>query len=290
MTTYVSTSSPLVSGTNGFPQPVAVPPNGTLLNLDSETTVLNYQFTSGGFYLNNLTLVISTSSRTASADYITLDIPGPGEAFDAAQLGSGMLNSVVIAGVNAAIDTYLTSTPAVSGMPISISYNGNAKVGTWTLTIQGNAADTLPITYGTPTVIFPAGNVDISVQCNAVDLAGNIYFWGDITGVYDIIRTFNYIEGDMVSLPGTNASVPMMLIDGTNSTAPVYLRLDQMGYQWTALALKQIANNPAATPYLSLFPVIPFNPLIREQKVASQGYSFIFKQYVYVNGTGGGIL
>lgn len=290
MTTYVSTSSPLVSGTNGFPQPVAVPPNGTLLNLDSQITELSYQFTSGGFYLNNLTLVISTSSRTASADYITLDIPGPGEAFTAAQLGSGILNSVVIAGVNTAIDTYLTTTPAVSGMPISISYNGNSKVGTWSVTITGDAPDTLPITYGTPTVILPVGNVDITVQCNAVDMSGNIYFWGDTTGVYDKIRTFNYIEGEMVPLPGTNASVPMMLIDGTNLAAPVYLRLDRMGYQWTSLALQQIANNPAATPYMSLFPVIPFNPLIREQKVASQGYSFIFKQYVYVNGNGGGIL
>ncbi len=278
----ISTSSPLVSGVNNFPQPLEVTPNGTVLNMhpNSGISELQYLFNAGAFFLSGIQLQISTASRTATADYITLNIPGPAQAISISQLasGSGMYTSVIQSQTNQAINTYIASTPA-SGV-VSVTYSGNARVGTWTVTIQGTAPDTMPITYGTPTTVLPAGNVVVNTQVNAVDTFGNVYFWGDNTGTYDIVRPYTYIVGTLVNVNG--AMLPMMLIDGvTNPSDPVYLRVDRLGYQFNTLALQQIASNPAATPYLSLFPVIPFNPLHNDQVIEANGLSLVFGRYVY---------
>lgn len=279
---YINANS--FTNPNIFPTSLDIAPNGTVLNMNGAVTTLDYTMYAGPYFLGDLTLQISTSTRLTSANYITLTIPGPASVLTLSEMltGSGtfeLSNHDVNYQVNTAINNYLTLTPSILGIPVSIVYNGNDKTGTWSVTITGNAPDTLPSTGITTTTFLPSGEVSISVQCNAVDEIGNVYFWGDINGIYDVERIYWYYVGIEVATISGNI-VPMMLLDGTTSPAQ-YLRVDHMPYQWVYLALQQITLNPQPTLYDSLFPTVPFNPLIREQKVAAQKYSYVFRQYLY---------
>ncbi len=139
----ISTNSPTVTGVNSFPQPINITPAGTTVNTqDLNVVQLVYQFTAGSYILSNLGLQIQTVSRSASADFINLNIPGPASAMPLSTFyNSYTPNSQIVSATQQAINTYLTTTPAISGMPISIVYTGNAKVGTWTVSITGNAPD-----------------------------------------------------------------------------------------------------------------------------------------------------
>lgn len=190
--------------------------------------------------LLGLELDVFTSARSTQGTKFQLTFPGPADAVVAAAPYNGDVNAFLV--------DYFDTDPtgqALKTLGFAASYRGEADRGVWSITIPGDAEDTLPDAPG-GTTILPEGVVDIFVEVQATD-GTDTYRWGDMDGTFDVLRRFSHVVPAQRDVDADGSLEPVRVLDATDPNAEVVLLLRPLGAENVALSDELIRTGTGAT-------------------------------------------
>jgi hypothetical protein len=222
-----------------YPQPTdASTPAGQVLG---GTVTVDFGFDAGALELVQLELDIFTSTRETNNDKFQLTFPGPADAVVAAAPFNG--------DVNAFLADYFATDPtgqALAALGFDASFRGTAGRAVWSITIPGDAVDSLPIVDGTATTILPEGVVDFFISVLATD-GTDTFYWGDQTSAFDVLRRVSHVVPAQRDVTGNGVNEPVRILDATDPNAEVVLRLRPLGSEGVDATNELIRTGTGAT-------------------------------------------
>lgn len=222
-----------------FPLPTdASTPVGQVI---SGTVTVDFGFEAGDLELVQLELDVFTGTRQTQNDKLQLTFPGPADAVVAAAPFNG--------DVNAFLADYFANDvegQALAALGFDASYTGDADRGVWSITIPGDAADTLPIVDGVATTILPEGVVDFFVSVLATD-GTDTFYWGDQVNTFDVLRRLSHIVPSQRDPDGNGVDEPVRILDATDPNAEVVIRLRPLGPEGVDRVNELIRTGTGAT-------------------------------------------